>query len=225
MGIHKTEIIPKLETLIRRVLTALIHHVKNATGFAVVGDLIVAQFVQAFNNKAEGHHQLARVLEVISIPLAVRHGSRMTEDHIKTLLEMSPALLDMPHSQIDNVILKFMTAVLTSSSGSMAIWMKNGRALIEKSWSGDNGLTLRLHGSLAQIGWGGWKMVALPGLVGRTGTLLSSDDAKDAIRLFALLTRDGKLSSAQVDMVWKARINKWVCDRLRAWSPSDDVRP
>lgn len=81
-------------TLIRRVLTALIHHVKGAEEFVVVGDLVVGIFAEAASalsvestnttpegNEGEGQinrERLKRSMEVLFIVCSVRHGSRMT---------------------------------------------------------------------------------------------------------------------------------------------------
>jgi hypothetical protein len=60
------------------MLTALIHHVKNAEQFSVVGDLLVKEFAQQLALADAHSHPNVRIIEVISIPCSVRHGSRLS---------------------------------------------------------------------------------------------------------------------------------------------------
>ncbi len=66
-------------TVLRRSLTALVHHVKNAEQFSVLGDLVVRELTKVMNDQDTPNHEiLRRLLEVISIPYSVRQGSRMS---------------------------------------------------------------------------------------------------------------------------------------------------
>jgi len=82
LSYHMTSEAPEFTyTLIRRVLTALIHHVKNADQFTPLADLLVAQFTSlkpADITLPEDIEGLRRMLEIISVPTAVRQGSRLT---------------------------------------------------------------------------------------------------------------------------------------------------
>lgn len=62
-------------TLLRRVLTALIHHVKNAAGFAPIGDFLCQKAAAISQSNGE---TLRRIIEVLGVACSVRHGSRMT---------------------------------------------------------------------------------------------------------------------------------------------------
>jgi len=66
-------------TLIRRVLTALIHHVKSADQFAVIGDVLVNQLIPLAQCTTTDDKQirLRRMLDILSVPCSVRQGSRM----------------------------------------------------------------------------------------------------------------------------------------------------
>lgn len=68
-------------TLIRRVLTALIHHVKKADQFTPLADLLVGKFASLSKStqstSPEHIESLRRMLEIISVPTAVRQGSRL----------------------------------------------------------------------------------------------------------------------------------------------------
>lgn len=70
--------------LVRRVLTALMHHVKNADQYVELGDAILAHLI-SFDlapiteaGDAQAAERLARVLKLVAIPAAVRQGSRLT---------------------------------------------------------------------------------------------------------------------------------------------------
>ena len=67
-------------TLIRRVLTALIHHVKNADQFSPLADVLVQQFcaIATCSSTDIKQERLRRILEVISVPCSVRQGSRLS---------------------------------------------------------------------------------------------------------------------------------------------------
>jgi U3 small nucleolar RNA-associated protein 20 len=80
---HMTSEVPELTyTVIRRVLTALIHHVKNAAQFSPLGDLLVEQLKTIAKSidsgSSESIESLRRMVEVVSVPTAARQGSRLT---------------------------------------------------------------------------------------------------------------------------------------------------
>ena len=64
-------------TLIRRVMTALIHHCKDAQQFAPIADRLVEQFVTCVESPAN-EEQLRRILEVATVACSVRQGSRLS---------------------------------------------------------------------------------------------------------------------------------------------------
>jgi U3 small nucleolar RNA-associated protein 20 len=65
--------------LIRRLLTALIHHCKSAEQFSPVADYLVNEYSTAVTSKSieNDHERLFRILRVVSVPCAVRGGSRL----------------------------------------------------------------------------------------------------------------------------------------------------
>ena len=65
-------------TLIRRTLTALIHHVKNADQFSLLGDVLIQRFKATTTENSKDDEHLRRMLEVVAVPCAVRQGSRLT---------------------------------------------------------------------------------------------------------------------------------------------------
>ena len=67
-------------TLVRRVLTALIHHCKDREQFSAVADMLVAQFEERVKDCSD-EGKLRRVLEVASVVCSVRQGSRMLREY------------------------------------------------------------------------------------------------------------------------------------------------
>ncbi|KAF9038274.1 hypothetical protein BDZ89DRAFT_1061276 [Hymenopellis radicata] len=196
--------------LIRRVLTALIHHVKNAAGFAPVGDFLCQK---ALTHNLDGDEEaLRRLLEVLSVACSVRHGSRMSDKHLAALLPTLDRISITPCSFA--ALLKLSTAILVSTTGDMGLWMGSGRRFLEHIWSlVTNGqplhlkFALELHGVLVDMNWGGWKMIALPVLLKRSISLLDKD-ALGVLRLFSKINEEGKLG--EVDVVWKRGIEAWL---------------
>jgi U3 small nucleolar RNA-associated protein 20 len=68
-------------TLIRRSLTALIHHVKNAEQFESLGDLIVQKFLKQLKStdmsSESDVERLRKMIEVMGVVCSVRRGSRL----------------------------------------------------------------------------------------------------------------------------------------------------
>ncbi|KAJ3744880.1 armadillo-type protein [Lentinula detonsa] len=204
-------------TLIRRVFTAFIHHVKGPDQFSPVAELIVKQYAKicSTDSKTEDGHEekLGRILEVAAVPASVRNGSRLASASL-TQLYASTMKISVPVSRsLHPVMLKFTSALLTA--GDLSLWMSSGRNLIARLWNDDsqsnNTFSLELHGVLAEMRWGGWKSLALPGLLKRTGRLLEMEPSH-TLRLMASLCRNGKLG--EVDLVWKKKITDWVSIRL-----------
>lgn len=99
----------------------------------------------------------------------------------------------------------------------MGLWLGPGRMLLESSWS-DPAYAIKLHGALADLGWGGWKSLALPNVLKQMPNLLQSD-THNAIHLLSVLHRDKRLG--EVDLVWKQRFNIWVSGQLLNWELTD----
>ena len=68
-------------TLIRRSLTALVHHVKNAEQFELLGDLIVQKFFDVLKStdisSESDIERLRKMIEVVGVVCCVRQGSRL----------------------------------------------------------------------------------------------------------------------------------------------------
>ena len=62
-------------TLIRRYLTALIHHVKNADQFSPISRSLIDALTNADVDQEE---KLNRLLQTVAVPCSARQGSRLT---------------------------------------------------------------------------------------------------------------------------------------------------
>ena len=115
-------------------------------------------------------------------------------------------------------MLKLSTAVIYSSAGDMSLWMGLGRRYLEYVWSLANDgseihvkYALEIHGILVEMGWGGWKMIALPVLLKRSIPLLEVQSLQ-VLRLLSKVKEEGKLG--EVDVVWKRGVEAWLKGRL-----------
>jgi U3 small nucleolar RNA-associated protein 20 len=116
-----------------------------------------------------------------------------------------------------SILLKLTTAVLMA--GDMALWMGPGRKIIEKSWETPE-YGIRLSGSLAELEWGGWKMIAVPSLTKAIPRLLESAHGL-VLHLLASLRRDGKLWA--LDSTCRRVLEEHMCVRLGQWEMRDEV--
>ncbi|KAG6834514.1 hypothetical protein H0H93_009222, partial [Arthromyces matolae] len=244
-------------TLIRRSVTALIHHVKNSATFAPLADLLVQRFTTTVGNlnsstppTEENIENLRRMLEILSIPTAVRQGSRLTQNQLSLLLgELSRIPLLAP---LHSSLLKFCSATFTASE--MPLWLGPGMKFFQRAWnetcppsdasSLDHQKTpqkhdensykdtlhfvLSLNGTLASLSWGGWKPVALPLLLKNTSRPeVRASDPRGVLRLLASLKKAGKLGSSgsggDIDVVWKGRVEEWALGRLKTFTTKSDI--
>lgn len=96
--------------------------------------------------------------------------------------------------------------------------MGPGRKLLEYSWTVPI-FGVRLHGALWELHWGGWKMIALPGVLKSTPVILEKGPRLGAGFLAALCT-SGKLG--EVDLVWKKTVDRWLHDKLQNWERTEE---
>ncbi|KIJ13504.1 hypothetical protein PAXINDRAFT_100613 [Paxillus involutus ATCC 200175] len=206
-----------LHTLLRRTLTSIIHHCRGAEQFSSIADVVIARFSTATSqppsSEAELEH-LRRVLHLAAFVCSVRQGSRLSSSQLS---QLASALLTIEvHSSIETALLTFSTAVLTA--GDMSIATNSGRMFIMKALE-TPGFGVLLLGTLAELSWGGWKLVALPALLRSTPALLSKEPKK-TLRLLSSLRRPDKLG--EVDIVWRRAIDTWMCGRLSCWELNTD---
>ncbi|TFK26306.1 U3 snoRNP protein Utp20 [Coprinopsis marcescibilis] len=209
--------------LLRRTLTALIHHVKTAEQFTDLSNILIQQLKS--ESTSPNRQRFKRMLDVVTIISSVRHGTRMTEAQKSDLfvrLETWPITADL-HSSL----LPFVTSLYMTSE--MAQWIGPGLKYLQRLWGlverpehdGDDAVCLELainvHGSLAELGWGGWKMVALPSVLKATvRPNILEKEPKKLFEFLASLKHQKKLNPNEADLVWKTKIENCALGRLEA---------
>ncbi|OCH91059.1 hypothetical protein OBBRIDRAFT_887230 [Obba rivulosa] len=201
-------------TLVRRLLTALIHHCKSSEQFTPLADVLLVFFTQVLQASEPDREHLRRILEVVSIACSVRQGSRLTPQHLYAILTPFPTL--PLTDELHDALLKFSVSALTA--GDMALWMGPGRKALEHAWERPQ-LGLELTGALADAGWGGWKLLAQPLVLKRAPQLLDSH-TRETLELLVVGQREKRLG--EVDVVFRQRLQTWVEGRLSSWELTED---
>ncbi|RXW23686.1 hypothetical protein EST38_g2153 [Candolleomyces aberdarensis] len=204
--------------IIRRTFTALIHHVKNAEQFSSLGNVVLQQFKNATDDE-----QTKRILNVATIVCSVRQGSRLTDVQKTAFFSELEAQKISPNIQAS--LLPFATSLFMASE--MALWLSHGMKFLQRAWGlierpsqdADDDVcvefALRLNGSLAELGWGGWKLIALPLVLKMSikPNLLEKHTTK-LFAFLAVLRKSKKISSNEVDLVWRTKVEKCALERL-----------
>ncbi|CAK5281436.1 unnamed protein product [Mycena citricolor] len=212
---------PKTYTLSRRVLTALIHHVRGADQFSPILNVLSATFT---STKDDSKDSVVRILELTSIPASVRNGGRMTQKFATGLLTALPAVQDrLLTSDTHAVFLKLTAALLISSpEANTSFWMGKGREVFDGLWNSSTHVSfaISLTGVLAESGWAGWRAIGLPIVLRISAKVLSYSDEEsgtlktDVAALLAELWRTKKITPSDGDVVWKKTVQKWGVERL-----------
>jgi len=128
---------------------------------------------------------------------------------------------------IHPALLKLISALFLASETSL--WLGPGLRFLQHTWtftstcsdtstsaSASTEFSLRLHGLLADLNWGGWKLVALPLLLKATRKPESlTVNPRVLIDFLAGIVRVRKLNVEDVDVVWKENWERWLInDRL-----------
>ncbi|KAJ7773254.1 hypothetical protein B0H16DRAFT_1304430, partial [Mycena metata] len=226
---------PRTYTLLRRLLTALIHHVRNAEHFAAVGDVLVDRFILLTQETSpDDLETFRRMMDLISIPAAVRNGSRLTQKHATALLAAFPSVLKLslpsPSPHIRAGLLRLATALLTASpEANPAFWMGKGREVLDTVWTAGSDaavlFAISLTGTLAELGWAGWRAIGIPVLLRASSKILTAKDGSEELQrkvvgLIADLWRTNKLGSNDGDVVWRNCIETWGVGKLRRMAGS-----
>ena len=141
-------------TLIRRTLTALVHHVKNAEQFALLGDLIIQKFTELLKStdiKSESDiERLRKMIEVVGVICSVRQGSRLNgmlfasivdvSDHIYiaylesqiSLLFAQLDALPLTIPDLHRTLLRYVTALFLAAD--MSMWLGPGLKFLQRTW-------------------------------------------------------------------------------------------
>ncbi|KAF8957355.1 armadillo-type protein [Flammula alnicola] len=172
----------------------------------------------------EDIERLKRILEVMSVVCGVRQGSRLTESQKSTLfadLNTLPIL-----AQLHTSLLRYATSLFVA-----------GLKFLQRTWNplspaSDSSVpfpqtqlsfTLKFHLCLADAGWGGWKLIALPVLFKSTlkpELKLMEFEQRRLISFLSALTRGKKLGNVgELDLAWKKKAEAVIAGRLKdgAW--------
>ncbi|KAJ6531776.1 armadillo-type protein [Mycena capillaripes] len=233
-----TDPTPRTYTLLRRLLTALIHHVRNAENFASVGDVLVSKFIPLTQGTAplpEADLEIfRRMMDLISIPAGVRNGSRLTQKHATALLAAFPSVfgisLATPSTHMRAALLRLATALLTASpDGNPSFWMGKGREVLDTVWTAGSdtavSFAISLTGALAELGWSGWRAIGVPVLLRMSSKVIMAKDGVEELQrrtvgLIAELWRTKKLGTGDGDVVWRNCIESWGVRKLREMAGS-----
>ncbi|KAG8773650.1 U3 snoRNP protein [Ceratobasidium sp. 428] len=215
--------------LLRRVLTALIHHSKTESFAGVAGVVVarleaeIARVEETKGSKEKGREvgdeeRLVRAVEVATIICAVRKGGKLTSATVSALLALVPRILAVstPSPEAKAKCRAYLIAALVA--GDMAAWIGSGRRALDAVWK-DPVEGLRVAGILSELGWGGWKSILLPHVLRRTPETLASSPTQTLLVL-AHLYSAGQLD---VDPVWIARVGSDISKMLQNWNLGDDT--
>ncbi|KAF7316852.1 DRIM domain-containing protein [Mycena chlorophos] len=215
-------------TLLKRLITALIHHVRNADNFSVVGTLLVDKLVARAAGEPDSD-SLRVLVDLVVIPTSVRNGSRLTRAHSNAIIAAFPSLfnvyLSAPAAPLRGSLLRLATAALTASpDANNAFWMGKGREVLDGLWNLSTAeatsFALSLTGSLADLSWAGWRAVGLPFILRVSSKILAAEDPSQfqlqarTLDLLAELWRTKKLAAGDGDVVWRNAVETWSVKRL-----------
>lgn len=164
-------------------------------------------------------------MEVASVLASVRHGTRLTDAQKAALFAELGALQIIP--PMHTTLLRYVLPLLMA--GDMSLWLGPGLKFLQRIWTRSHiEFTLKLHLCLADAGWHGWKLVAVPVLFKSTVKpeigLLEEAQQGTLIGFLATLMNGQKLGSiAELDLGWRRKMENIVGGRLTSgkWKEGD----
>ncbi|KAH8110477.1 hypothetical protein DFH11DRAFT_1547369 [Phellopilus nigrolimitatus] len=213
-----------VEKLLRRLLTALIHHCAKAEQFSPAADQLLQKFV-SITDAGCNSEDARRMLNVLAVPCSVRHGSRLSSKQLSQILDNSVKLAY--EQTLYAPLLAVTTSALCASSADLAVWMGAGRRSVEHTWAEEPTLAVSLTGTLHESGWKGFSQFAQTPFVKGCPVLLETGAEEDrdstvclqVLRVLAKLAGDGVLKST--DDAWRARLATWVRTWLKTFTVSE----
>ncbi|KAJ7066948.1 armadillo-type protein [Mycena amicta] len=230
VNFHLSTSTSRTYTLLKRLFTALIHHVRNAENFSIVGDLLVDRLLSVMT---EGNVETIRTMvDLVFIPASVRNGSRLMQRHANAVLAAFSSLFNMylasPSDHFRASLLRFATASLTATpEANNSFWMGQGREILDALWNMSNSdatlFAISLTGALSDLGWAGWRAIGVPVVLRMSSKILAEKDGDEELQrrtvgLIAQLWRAKKLAAGDGDVVWRNCVEAWGLKRLREMS-------
>ncbi|CAE6388887.1 unnamed protein product [Rhizoctonia solani] len=217
--------------LLRRVLTALIHHSKAESFVGIAGVVVVVleRELAMLESEAKGkgkakeggeavnrqEERLLRVVEVATAMCAVRKGGKLSRSTVPDILTTVPRIFDCVEKSREHPECRALI-VAALMAGDMGSWIGPGRHVLDCVWK--NPLEgMRLSAILSELGWGGWKSMMLQHVLRRTPEILNAHRSQ-CLATLATLYKSGHL---EVDAVWTAQVGSDIVDGLSKWSIDD----
>ncbi|KAG8720081.1 U3 snoRNP protein [Ceratobasidium sp. 395] len=215
--------------LLRRVLTALIHHSKTESFSGVAGVVVtrleteMARVEEIKSSKgkereAGDEERLMRAMEVATIICAVRKGGKLASVTVSALLALVPRTLAVSTSGPETKAKCRAYLVAALVAGDMAAWIGPGRRALDAVWK-DPVEGMRVAAMLSELGWSGWKSMLLPHVLRRTPETLASSPAQ-TLSVLAHLCSAGQLD---VDPAWIARVGSDISTMVQNWNLGDNT--
>lgn len=207
-----------MHVLLRRILIALGHHVKDAESYTPLSNALLKRFESIIEaSSTPSSAVLGRLLSLLSISCSVRGGSRVSQDSIGTLFRHMPSISYSPELHIS--LSNFAVAVLNASN--LPLWATHARTSFEHTWSytSDGSFSLNIAGTLSDLNWAGWRVAVLPSLLRRTSELLERVPGQ-TLGLLAALEKEGRLTTT--DVVWRQRVGAWIEKSLDDWTLTEE---
>ncbi|KAJ1305976.1 hypothetical protein OPQ81_010691 [Rhizoctonia solani] len=217
--------------LLRRVLTALIHHSKTESFGGIAGvvvailerELAMLESESKGKGKAKEHSEtvseqedrLVRVVEIATAMCAVRKGGKLSRPTVSSILTAVPRIFTCSEKSRGRPEYRALI-VSALMAGDMGSWIGPGRHVLDSVWK-EPLEGMRLSAILSELGWGGWKSMMLQHVLRRTPETLASNRSQ-CLSVLATLYKSGHL---EVDAVWTARVGSDIADGLRKWNVGD----
>ncbi|KAG8773851.1 U3 snoRNP protein [Ceratobasidium sp. 428] len=215
--------------LLRRVLTALIHHSKTESFSGVAGVVVIrletemarVEEIKSSKGKereAGDEERLMRAMEVATIICAVRKGGKLASVTVSALLALVPRTLAVSTSGPETKAKCRAYLVAALVAGDMAAWIGSGRRALDAVWK-DPVEGMRVAAILSELGWGGWKSMILPHVLRRTPETL----ALSPTQTLSVLAHLYSTAQLDVDPVWIARVGSDISTMLQNWNLGDNT--
>ncbi|KZV69813.1 hypothetical protein PENSPDRAFT_753100 [Peniophora sp. CONT] len=181
--------------VLRRVTTALAHHVRGSEGYSDVGDVLVKAYVQV-----EGENE-ERAESLMAAALGVRGGSRFTPKHVQSVAQRLLARPLLPRH------VHLSTSLLLSSPAQSDTALS--RRIITHAFDSSDALGLRLAGTLSTARVHSYALLFTQHLQKAIPRALGDGDGETRGLALKLLVKQNEIPSGMVGVV-----EDWAVARL-----------